>query len=362
MRLLSKQYVKHVSLGPGAFKLTHRSTHASLPNGLSFAPTFLRRYFTAQAAPFHLQYGVGPSRLEAKSHPLGWQAIQALVEPGFGQDWKFTSEREKKGFFALGFSRAFSQFFPLTLNDRVEVTCKMHYLALLIDDQLDKMNVADMLSYRERVIEIARGETVPDRSISVEWMLFDTIQLMHTIDHVLAVDLVEGFCLLLQTQTNPERASIKHLGPYLECREIDVGRPFYTTLIRFGANLHIGPSGLQQTFGLESTAFRFMGILNDVYSWDKEWKAYKEHSTDGARPFSAINILAQETGLPYPACKRLMYNYCRELELVFQQSAGKIKGSAGGPLLPEIEKYIKGLEYLMSGIEIWSQWTPRYRQ
>ncbi|KAJ6102420.1 hypothetical protein N7486_004847, partial [Penicillium sp. IBT 16267x] len=334
-----------------------------LQNALAskYGTTSVNRYPTAQAAPFHLQYGVGPSQLELKSHPLGWEAIQALVEPSFAQHWKFTSQREKRGFFALGFSRAFSQFFPLTLNERVEVTCMMHYLALLIDDQLDKMNAADMLSYRERIMQIARGKAEPDRSVCMEWMLSDTIQSMRTADEALTSDLVEGFVTLLQTQTAPERTTIKHLGPYLELREIDVGRPFYTALIRFGANLHISPSELQQTSALESTAFRFIGVLNDVYSWDKEWKAYQEHSTDGAQPFSAIHVLAQETGLPYPACKRLMYNYCRELELVLKQSAEKIRKSADDTLRSEMEKYIKSLEYFMSGIELWSQWTPRYR-
>ncbi|KAJ5546148.1 hypothetical protein N7494_003733, partial [Penicillium frequentans] len=325
------------------------------------AATSVKRYSTAQAAPFRLQYGVRPSQLESKAHSLGWEAIQALVEPSFVQHWQFSSEKEKKGFLALGFSRAFSQFFPLTLVERVEATCKMHYLALLIDDQLDKMNAADMLSYRELIMQIARGKAEPDRSICVEWMLFDTLQSMRTIDEALASVLVEGFCTLLQMQTAPERTIIKHLGPYLERREIDVGRSFYTALIRFGANLHLSPSELQQTSALESTAFRFMGVLNDVFSWDKEWKAYQEHSTDGAQPFSAVHVLAQETGLPYPACKRLMYSYCRELELVLAQSAAEIRESAGGTLRPEMEKYVKGLEYLMSGIELWSQWTPRYR-
>jgi aristolochene synthase len=83
-------------------------------------------------------HGVTPSRLDSKAHPLGWQAIQAQVEPYFRQNWKFPSEKAKQDFFALGFSQAFSQFFPLTLNERVEGTCKMHYLTLLIDGELDK--------------------------------------------------------------------------------------------------------------------------------------------------------------------------------------------------------------------------------
>jgi aristolochene synthase len=136
MWLFASHFAKHVSPNSYSFKL-RSGIQIRLQNALAskYGTTSVNRYPTAQAAPFHLQYGVGPSQLELKSHPLGWEAIQALVEPSFAQHWKFTSEREKKGFFALGFSRAFSQFFPLTLNERVEVTCMMHYLALLIDGE-----------------------------------------------------------------------------------------------------------------------------------------------------------------------------------------------------------------------------------
>ena len=137
---------------------------------------------------------------------------------------------------------------------------------------------------------------------------------------------------------------------------------FYTALIRFGADLHLHPAELAQTAAIESCAFRFVGVLNDIYSWDRESKVYQVNPTDGSRPFSSIYILSQETGLSYTACKRLMYAYCRELEIVIKQSSEDLRQEHGGTLRPEMDKYTKGLEYLMSGIEQWSQWTPRYRQ
>ncbi|KAJ5629484.1 hypothetical protein N7528_003141 [Penicillium herquei] len=199
----------------------------------------------------------------------GLEAIQTSIEPYFQKNWKFASEKERNGFFTLGIARAFSEFFPLVLNDRVDVTGKMHYFAFLIDDQFDKMNTVDMLSYRERVIKIAHNKISPNRSNCVEWMLFDTTKTLREIDEALSDDLVEGFCALLRAQTAPERASIKHLGPYLEWREIDAGRTFYTALMRFGGNLHLTTTELTQLSELESCAFRFVGVLNDVYSWEK---------------------------------------------------------------------------------------------
>jgi aristolochene synthase len=98
--------------------------------------TKVRLLCTASDLPSQIR-GVPQTLLDSKSHPLGWQTIQAQVEPYFEQNWKFPSEKAKQGFLAVGFSHAFSRFFPLTVNERVEGTCKMHYLALLIDGGLE---------------------------------------------------------------------------------------------------------------------------------------------------------------------------------------------------------------------------------
>jgi aristolochene synthase len=132
--------------------------------------------------------------------------------------------------------------------------------------------------------------------------------------------------------------------------------------MRFGAKFHLTEGQLVKTQSLESTAFRHVSVINDIYSWEREWKVSQTDQTDGARPFSAVYILSTETGLPFSACKRLLYSYCRELELVFKQAVHEIRHDSSSDLTPEFEKYLQGLEYFMSGIETWSQWTPRYRQ
>lgn len=132
MRLFTRACARRMALGlrmnptrPRPFELPRNSP-------LKPVATSLSRY--SSEAPLHHQlYEIPPSRLESKIHPLGWEVIQAQTEPWFDEHWAFASEKEKKDFFALGFSRAFSLFFPLTLDDRVEMTCKLHYLILLID-------------------------------------------------------------------------------------------------------------------------------------------------------------------------------------------------------------------------------------
>lgn len=132
--------------------------------------------------------------------------------------------------------------------------------------------------------------------------------------------------------------------------------------MRFGAKMHLTEDQLEKAKRLESTAFRHFGVINDIYSWDREWNVSQANQTDGAQPFSAVYILAKETGLPFLACKRLLHSYCRELEVVFKQAKDDIRRGSSSNLTPELEKYLQGLEYFMSGIETWSLWTPRYRQ
>ncbi|OQD86483.1 hypothetical protein PENANT_c007G00831 [Penicillium antarcticum] len=188
-------------------------------------------------------------------------------------------------------------------------------------DQLEKMSFEQMHSYRERVMRIALGAMSPDKHVCLEWMLHDTFQSMRNIDEGLAGDAAQGFCQLLQAQTSQERSSIQTLGSYLKFREIDAGKP-----------------------------------------WEREWKMHQENPTDGSRPLSAIYILANETGLPFTACKRLMYSYCRELELIIKHTGDELQADSVSKWTPEMDMYFKGVESFMRGNELWSQWTPRYRQ
>lgn len=133
---------------------------------------------------------------------------------------------------------------------------------------------------------------------------------------------------------------------------------FYCALLRFGAAIHLPPEELKIVEGIERNAFRHVGVLNDIYSWDREWKVHQREQNEGSLPFSAVHVLAKETRLSYPSCKRLLYMYCRELELAHEDMVREIRDKN---LMSEtLEKYILGIEYSMRGNEIWSQWTPRY--
>jgi aristolochene synthase len=80
-------------------------------------------------------YAIPPTLLESRIHPLRPERIQSQIDPYFDRNWRFENEQAKKAFFIVGLCKAYSLIFSFTFNDRVETTCRMHYLALLVDGE-----------------------------------------------------------------------------------------------------------------------------------------------------------------------------------------------------------------------------------
>lgn len=129
-----------------------------------------------------------------------------------------------------------------------------------------------------------------------------------------------------------------------------------SALMRFSMKLHLTPGELASARALEENTSKHISVLNDIYSWEKELKASREGHAEGAAVCSSVQVLADETGLAYAACKRVLWCMCREWEAVHVQLEDELKATGA------LAKYVKGLEYQMSGNERWSESTPRYHR
>ena len=98
--------------------------------------------------------------------------------------------------------------------------------------------------------------------------------------------------------------------------------------------------------------------MNDIYSWNKELKAAEEGGKDSSHVVSAVRIISQEMNLPISASKRILWSYCRELELVHETMVAE--QSKKFSCNSSLSSYIQGLEYLTSGNETWSRSSKRY--
>lgn len=128
--------------------------------------------------------------------------------------------------------------------------------------------------------------------------------------------------------------------------------------MRFAMDLHLTADELLAMKPVEQNCSKHMSIVNDICSWERELRQSRSTSEEGARLCNGVQILSASLGLDVEATKACLWTMVREWE-------AKHERLCSVPFVsPDISKeamlYLKGLEYQMSGNELWSRTTPRY--
>uniref|UniRef100_L2GBU5 Aristolochene synthase n=1 Tax=Colletotrichum fructicola (strain Nara gc5) TaxID=1213859 RepID=L2GBU5_COLFN len=297
------------------------------------------------------------SRFSAKIHRLEPQ-ISAEVNGFFLEHWPFENDKARKKFIAAGFSRVTCFYYPVALDDRIGFACRLLTLLFLIDDLLEDMSLEDGSAYNERLILLSRGDTQPDRNVPVEWITYDLWNDMRSCDKALAEEILEPVFTFMRAQTDKSRLSIQELGEYLRYRERDVGKALLSALMRFSMKLDLTAEELNTVHDIEMNCSKHIFVVNDIYSWEKELKASQTGHQEGSALCSSVSVLSSETSLDYKASKRVLWTMCREWELVHEELVERRRSLQ--PCSKDLQSFMKGLEYQMSGNEAWSETTPRY--
>ncbi|KAK1638009.1 Aristolochene synthase from penicillium Roqueforti [Colletotrichum phormii] len=307
------------------------------------------------------KWRVPPSGWRALIHPLA-DEVAREVDGYFLEHWPFPNEKSRKTFLNAGFSRVTSLYFPLSKDDRLHFACRLLTVLFLIDDLLEHMSFADGEAYNERLIPIARGDALPDRSIPVEYIFYDLWESMRACDRKLADEVLESTFTFMRSQTDRVRTSIKSLGEYLEYRERDVGKALLSALMRFTLGLQLSKEELSSMRLLEQNCSKQISVVNDIYSWEKELQASKVLHEEGAVICSAVKVVADETNLSFHATKRVLWSMIREWEKVHDAMRDKLVATSSPAVSQDMRRYVKGLEHQMSGNEHWSRTTKRYTE
>lgn len=104
-------------------------------------------------------------------------------------------------------------------------------------DVLEDLSLSDGAAYNERLMPISRGDTLPDRSIPVEYITYDLWESMRAHDLKMANDILEPVFTFMRAQTDPVRLKTMGLREYLEYRERDVGKG-YVYFVYILSSLH----------------------------------------------------------------------------------------------------------------------------
>jgi aristolochene synthase len=136
-------------------------------------------------------------------------------------------------------------------------------------------------------------------------------------------------------------------------------RRLLSGLIRFTMRLRLDQQDLDSIKEIETNCSKHISVVNDIYSWDKELKASKVGHKEGAVLCSAVSVLSAEMALSIPSTKRVLWVMCREWELQHKQLVVN-RLTSGQSCSYDLQMFMKGLEFQMSGNEVWSSTTSRY--
>jgi aristolochene synthase len=133
--------------------------------------------------------------------------------------------------------------------------------------------------------------------------------------------------------------------------------------MKFSMGLHLSEFQQDLVRKLEQNCSRQISVVNDIYSFEKELKASLTRNDEGAVLCSSVKLVSDEAGMDTEAAKRVLWSMVREWERLHCILASDVLSVGADQGEQEaLGHYVKGLEFQMSGNELWSKNTPRYHR
>jgi aristolochene synthase len=134
-------------------------------------------------------------------------------------------------------------------------------------------------------------------------------------------------------------------------------------LIRFTYDLHLSSIELNSVADVERNCGKHISLVNDIHSHDKEKSFSRNGTSAGAVMCNAVQILADQIGIPVEAAKKVLWVMVREYEHAHRGLVhAKNSVLPGLVLKDDLVRYVNGLEHQMNGNELWNTTTASYRQ
>ncbi|KAL8753316.1 MAG: hypothetical protein Q9199_005139 [Rusavskia elegans] len=365
--------------------------HPSEPNAVEERPNIISgRVDSAQAIPlvrkghYHPVDSAYLTRFEAKCHPDA-DAVCSEVDAFFTEHWPWPSESARKAFLETECARWICWVYPYAKKDRIVVVTKVGVLFFLLDgvlpDVWEALSPHESKAMFKRFLPIVEGRVQPVRTNPYEWILYDLRAMMRAINEDLAESVSREMAVWANAQVDQGRNNFRGMGAFLQLRCRDSGsgcvymlliwlrahekdkaintkcpNRFVAAMMAYALDLHISPMEQASIIEIEKLYAYHASVVNDIESYDKEVRASGQNGLQ-----NMVQIQADETGCSTAAAKRILWVLCREWELQYLELVAKREASAEG-CSETLKSYMKGLEYVMGGNEIWNGYTRRYHQ
>ncbi|KAK4187881.1 isoprenoid synthase domain-containing protein [Podospora australis] len=174
-----------------------------------------------------------------------------------------------------------------------------------------------------------------------------------------SLPILETYIAMLECHCIPTRGTtLSSLREYLIFCEVDVGMPICVELLYWtDPSLSVLSSSERESLAqLEKVANFHVSILNDVFSFEREWKAAQK--AEGGALVNSVAVLAGEMNVSVHAARQLCLALVRAWEVEFLAMSEKFLTENEGE--ERLVRAVKGIERRMSGAEAFSWRTARY--
>ncbi|KAK5658076.1 hypothetical protein OQA88_2632 [Cercophora sp. LCS_1] len=277
--------------------------------------------------------------------------------------WEWPSEKAKQGFISWKLSEVVLFMFSTGNTTRVQLACELLLLGFLMDDWFDNNTFETNTALVSRLNALLTSPSTFSPETNIETMhttLFRRILAATTPSLPEApTAILTTYMHMLACHCDVSRGEATSFREYLVFREVDVGMPICRELLYWTEDLALTNEDKKLLAPLERVANYHVSILNDIFSFDREWKA-AETLGQGAVLVNGVRILADEAAVSVGTAKRLCFAFVRAWEVEFKRMVDETLEGVGGMEGERLQRAVVGIERRMSGAEAFSWRTKRY--
>ncbi|KAK4203172.1 putative terpene cyclase [Triangularia verruculosa] len=265
--------------------------------------------------------------------------------------WEWPSEKHTKAFISWNLSEVVLFMFPTGETERVKLACELLLLGFLMDDHFDKNTLSTNDAIVSSLHSLLSSPATFTPQTNIDTMHATLFAKFST--HPNSARILEAYLAMLGCHCIPSRgpSSLSSLKEYLVFRETDVGMPICVELLYWtdpALSSSITPRDRQLLRPLEKLANYHVSILNDVFSFEREWKAAQSNSEGGAL-VNGVAVLAEEANISVTAARGLCVALVRAWEAEFLKLVDEVAPVGG--VEGRLRRAVEGIERRMSGAE-----------
>ncbi|KAI1440669.1 fusicoccadiene synthase [Annulohypoxylon stygium] len=250
---------------------------------------------------------------------------------------------------------------PECLPDRLEMISYANEYAFLYDDWMESFDLKKDLGEDGGFLETF-GAGALDGKIDAKTRPEKRLQLqllseMMAKDPERAITTMKAWAGFVQSASKTRSAPFETLDQYMPARAIDAGEGIWFGTLTFGMGLTIPDDELDLCMKLARPAYIALGLVNDLYSWEKERAASVKAGHDYV--FNAIWVIMKERSVGEEEAKKICHEETIKAISTYCQTLEKTRNDFS--LSHDLRTYLEAVLLSYIGNLVWSIYCPRYR-